>query len=140
SEPTQSDLNDKFTDWCFGKILVKIEELKSGDRYEVANKLKPVVANPTVNVRAMYQTGFSVKNTANVCASTNHMQALPIERGDRRWMFVQCIEAESFERSKHMRAFHKWLGREGHGGIAAWLAERDVSRFTPTTEAPMTSL
>ena len=43
SEPTQAELEDKFNDWAFGKRLVKIEELMSGDKYHVAEKLKPAL-------------------------------------------------------------------------------------------------
>lgn len=140
SEPTQAELEDKFNDWCYGKLLVKIEELMSGDKYHVAEKLKPVVANPTISVRRMHQTGFVISNFANVCASTNHMQALPIEKGDRRYMLVQCVEAPEEIRRPRMRAFHKWLEEVGYGGIAHWLNERDVSGFVPTMEAPNTKL
>lgn len=119
---------------------MKIEELMSGDKYHVAEKLKPVVANPTVSVRRMHQTGFVIPNFANVCASTNHMQALPIEKGDRRYMLVQCVEAPEEIRRPRMRAFHKWLEEVGYGGIAHWLSERDVSGFVPTMEAPHTKL
>lgn len=140
SEPTQAELEDKFNDWCYGKLMVKIEELMSGDKYHVAEKLKPIVANPTISIRMMHKTGFVVPNVANVCASTNHMQALPVEKGDRRYMFVSCCEASEEERAIHMRAFHKWLSSAGYGSIARWLDERDVSQFAPTGEAPMTRL
>ena len=140
SEPTQAELEDKFNDWCYGKLLVKIEELMSGDKYHVAEKLKPVVSNPTLSIRRMHQTGFVVANVANVCASTNHMQALPIEKGDRRWMLIQCVEAEKETRRPRMKAFHRWLEEVGHGGIASWLRERDVSSFRPRGEAPATRL
>ena len=140
SEPTQAELEDKFTDWAFGKILVKIEELMSGDKFHVAEKLKPIVANPTISVRRMHQTGFTALNVANVCASTNHMAALPIEKGDRRYMMIECCDAPIAERKRHMRAFHQWLGEAGHAGIAAFFDERDLSHFRPESEAPDTRL
>src|SRR5690606_36999167 len=62
SEPTQAELEDKFNDWGYGKLLVKIEELMSGDKFHVAEKLKPIVANPTISVRQMHKTGFVVTN------------------------------------------------------------------------------
>lgn len=140
SEPTQAELEDKFNDWCYGKLLVKIEELMSGDKYHVAEKLKPVVSNPTLSIRRMHQTGFVIANVANVCASTNHMQALSIEKGDRRWMMIQCVEAEKSERRPRMKALHRWLEEVGYGGVAHWLASRDVSEFQPRGEAPATAL
>jgi hypothetical protein len=140
SEPTQAELEDKFNDWCYGKLLVKIEELMSGDKYHVAEKLKPVVSNPTLSIRRMHQTGFVAANVASVCASTNHMQALPMEKGERRWMMIQCVEAEKHERAPRMRRFHRWLEEVGYGGIAHWLASRDVSEFRPRAEAPATEL
>lgn len=140
SEPTQSEIDDRFNEWAHGKLLVKIEELMSGDRYTVAEKLKPIVANPTISIRAMHKSGFAVKNVSNVCASTNHIKALPIERGDRRYMLIQCVDAPKQRRAPHMRQFHRWLAQAGHGGIARWLSERDVSRFRPRGEAPETQL
>lgn len=140
SEPTQAELEDKFNDWCWGKLLVKIEELMSGDKFHVAEKLKPIVANPSISVRMMHRTGFVVTNVANVCASTNHMQALPIEKGDRRYMLVECTDAPVAERSEHMQALHRWLSRETYAGIASWLSERDVNGFHPRDEAPDTRL
>lgn len=141
SEPAQAELEDKFTDWAFGKLLVKIEELRSEDRYNVAEKLKPIVANPTISIRRMHETGFRVKNVANVMASTNHMEALPIERGDRRYMLINCRDEPRVQRrTTHMRVFHRWLEAQGVGGVAWWLSRRDVSAFRPESEAPMTSL
>lgn len=140
SEPTQAELEDKFNDWCYGKLLVKIEELMSGDKYHVAEKLKPVVTNPSLSIRRMHQTGFVIANVANVCASTNHMQALPIEKGDRRWMMIQCVEADKATRRPRMKALHRWLEDVGYGGIANWFASRDVSGFRPRSEAPSTQL
>lgn len=140
SEPTQSELEDKFNEWAFGKLLVKIEELMSGDKYHVAEKLKPVVANATLSIRAMHKAGFVATNVANVGASTNHMRALPLERGDRRWMLIQCIDASKAERMRHMRELWRWFESEGFGGVAAWLADRDVSKFVSTAEAPNSEL
>ncbi len=141
SEPTQAEIEDKFTDWAYGKLLVKIDELRSGDKFHVAEKLKPIVANPTISIRRMHTTGFSVTNIANVMASTNHMEALPLERSDRRWMLIQCRDEKSVrKREAHMTQFYRWLERVGYSGIAAWFNDRDVSEFKPEAEAPRTKL
>lgn len=140
SEPSQSEIEDKFNEWCFGKVFVKIEELMSGDRYHVSEKLKPIIANPTISVRPMHHAGFSVKNVANVAASTNHMQALPIERGDRRYMLIECRDAMADERKPHMRELWEWIEATGYAGVAAWLAQRDLSQFRAASEAPHTEL
>lgn len=141
SEPTQAELEDKFTDFAYGKLLVKIEELRSEDKYNVAEKLKPIVANPTISIRRMHETGFRVTNKANVMASTNHMESLPIERGDRRYMLISCRdETDRTTRATHMRVVHLYFEREGYGGVAHWLSSRDVSQFRPEAEAPPTRL
>ena len=140
SEPTQRELEDKFNEWAFGKLFVKIEELMSGDKYHVAEQLKPVIANPTVSIRGMHKAGFSVPNTANVCASTNHMQALPIERGDRRYMIVECVDAPKHVREPKIRALWKWIHKNGWAGVAHWFASRDLSHFKAAGEAPDTRL
>lgn len=148
SEPTQSEIEDRFTDWAFGKRIVKIEELMCESRYKVVEKLKPIVANPTISVRGMYSSGFSARNFCNVIASTNHMDALPIERGDRRYMLVTCRDASGKARMRRL-----WKGlrdgtvrgeraisTEALAGIAAWLESVDLCDFRPESEAPMTEL
>jgi hypothetical protein len=141
SEPTQSELEEKFTDYVYGKLLVAIHELRSADRFSVSERLKPIVANPTVSVRRMHTTGFSVKNVSNVIASTNHIESLPLEAEDRRWMLIQCRDEPNVrKREAHMSQLHRWLGKTGYAGIAAWLNDRDVSRFKPESEAPKTDL
>lgn len=140
SEPTQSELEDRFNEWAFGKLLVKIEELMSDNKYSVAEKLKPVIANPTVSIRGLHKSAFKAANVANVCASTNHMHALPIEKSDRRYMIIRCVDAGKRERRPRMKRLWRWIEEHGYGVIAQWLSERDVSRFRPKSEAPETEL
>ena len=142
--PTSDDLKDKFNSWCHQKLLVRIEELMSGDgRYEIAERLKPVITNRHVAVRLMRRDLIRVRNFANVCASTNHINSIPVADGDRRYAIFDTSlnEAEIPERRPGLVELHRWLyERGGLRAVAALLANRDVSGFQYSSQAPETEI
>jgi hypothetical protein len=142
--PTSDELKDKFTGWAHGKLLVRIEELMSGEgRYEIANRLKPIITNTDVSVRRMHREGFKARNYANVCASTNHINSIPVEDGDRRYAVLRTVGDEDLIRSNvgRLKRLHRWLYQEdGLRAVAAWLADRDVSQFDYSGHAPQTEI
>ena len=141
SRPHQSQIENRFNSWAFGKRLVIIPELMSDDKYNLAEKLKTVVADRTISIERKGEDPFDVRNVASVGACTNHPDPIAIGRGDRRYAFIECRTARSSRRGKHMRQFHKKLDEVGYGGIAHWLNEVvDLEDFRPESEAPMTAL
>ena len=141
SRPHQSQIENRFNGWAFGKRLVIIPELMSDDRYSIAEKLKTVVADRTISIERKNEEPFDVRNVASVCACTNHPDPIAIGRGDRRYAFIECRSAASARRGRHMRDFHRNLETYGYGGIAHWLNEVvDLTGFKPESEAPMTAL
>ena len=96
-------LEEKFTAWAEGNCMVFIEEVKMDNyrKYEVLNKLKPYITNPTVSVRKMQTDVYEAINTTNYFALTNFKDALPIGDNDRRYCVI----------------FSQWQSREK---LAAW--------------------
>jgi hypothetical protein len=141
--PTSDELKDKFTGWCEGMLLARIEELMSGEgRYEIANRLKPVITDDAVSVRRMRREGVKVRNFVNVCASTNHIDSIPIEGGDRRYAVFRTFsdEAEIPKHTARLKKLNRWLEAGGLRAVAAWLASRGVSSFDYAGRAPDTEI
>lgn len=83
-------LEEKYTPWSEGNCMVFIEEVKMDNyrKYEVLNKLKPYITNPTISVRRMHTDVYETVNTTNYFALTNFKDALPISDNDRRYAVI----------------------------------------------------
>ena len=94
-------LTSHFTGWATGSLVVCIDELRmSGqNRYEIVDTLKPYISNPTVAIEAKGENSIHVPNFTNYLAFTNHKDAVPVDRGERRY----CIIFSRVESEDQMR-------------------------------------
>ena len=76
-----------FNGWAEGACVKVLEEIRvlGNSRYDAMNKLKPLITNETVDVVRKGKDGKTVRNVTNYMALTNHMDALALDEGDRRW-------------------------------------------------------
>lgn len=98
-------LKENFTKWAEGSRMVFFEEIRLRDdtRFEILDKLKPYMANPTVPVRRMQKDGYEIVNVTNYVLFTNYPDALPINRNDRRYFILRT----SFQTKADLAAFKK---------------------------------
>lgn len=135
ARPTNSVVVEKYTDWQVGAQFAIIEELMALGRQEVANRLKPAITDDYLSIRPMYGKVYTVPNRLNFLCFTNHDDALPIEKGDRR-MFVLFSPAQPANEAYYKKLF-AYLDGDGPAHVAHWLGERDV-KLNPKGVAPMT--
>jgi hypothetical protein len=92
----------RFTSWAFGSLVVVIEEVRiSGqNKYEVMDKIKPFISNPTVQIEEKGRDHRTVPNFTSYFMLTNHKDALPLVQGDRRYcvMFSRIQSEEQLYR------------------------------------------
>lgn len=83
---TQS-IKSGFTNWAQGKCLNVIEELyvAGQNRYEILNTIKPLITNAYISINPKGQNPYEVQNITNYMAMTNHIDALPLDKTDRRF-------------------------------------------------------
>ncbi len=83
-------LESNFTGWATGQTMVFIEELKLDNfkKYEIVNKIKPYISNPTVEMVRKGLDPIVVPNTSNYMAFTNHKDAIPLTMDDRRYAII----------------------------------------------------
>lgn len=79
-----------FTDWMAGGAVNVIEEimLVGKVRHQLYNSMKEAITNNVINVNPKGATGYSTWNCTNHYANTNHNDALPLEKTDRRWFVI----------------------------------------------------
>lgn len=140
-----------FTDWAVGYAVNIIEEIhveRKNDQKGVYNAMKSFISDDFININAKGRVSNDpIINVTNHMANTNYMDALPIERGDRRWLVV-CApwnDAHAAARAKglsnaaelatHIGALAEAV-RNHAGEVRKWLIEDfDLSGFDPNERA-----
>lgn len=102
-----------------------------------ANGLKSWITEEDMNVHEKGTPRFKARTPRGVILISNHLDALDLEEGDRRYAAIQTTahraDTDYFDRlnqaaTKELPAF------------AAWLGARDISQFDPYAPAPESEL
>lgn len=140
---SSADVVGNFSGWAGGSMLKVIEELKlhGHNRYDAANKLKPLITNTNVSVEEKGRNAQIVVNTASYLIFTNHLDAVPLDDGDRRYCVISLprTAAEAQLRVTEFRRFGE-LYRAAPGAIRTFLLGFDAWEpdFDPRGRAPST--
>lgn len=133
-----------FTAWAEGKCVRVLEEIRVQDkgRSSVMDKLKPMITNDVVDVVKKGKDGADVANVTNYIALTNHMDALAIDEGDRRWgvwrtRFKDHAQVRAELDDDYWRRLHGGVGKNP-SVIRGWLMSIDLSSFNPFSSPVMT--
>jgi hypothetical protein len=140
----------RFTGWAHGALVVAVEEIRiSGtNRYEVLDRLKPFITNPTIQIEEKGRDHRTVPNFSSYIMLTNHKDAIPITYGDRRYcVLFSRVQSEDQLYSElggeegSTRYFDRLFedSRVYAGELSKWFRERVVSdQFEPQGRAPKT--
>ena len=141
---TTEELKGRYNEWAGGSQLCLIAELMAFGRQDIANKLKPLITDPYARVEEKFRNPYTIENHMNFLILTNHLDAIPISKGDRRYMCVTSPVLKKDIRSKEY--FDKLFDRldrdkEGRGPEEALgeLMKVDLSKYNPKAPAPATS-
>ncbi len=124
-----------FTGWAEGSCVKVLEEIRvhGNSRHNAMNKLKPLITNDSVEIVRKGKDGKQIANVTNYVALTNHMDALALDEGDRRWGVFKTRFAN---RQAMLAELDDAYWRELHGAIEAhpeiiraWLLSVDLSDF-----------
>lgn len=119
-------------------ILNELKEPEAKERRALSNRLKPIIAAPpetiTINRKGLHP--YEMLNRLQVIAFTNDPLPITIPTQDRRWF---CI----WSRAPRMTAagadaLWNWYKAGGFEKVAAWMWQRDVTRFNPAAPPPVT--
>lgn len=125
----------EFTGWAEGSCVKVLEEIRvhGNSRHNAMNKLKPLITNDQVEVVRKGKDGKQVANVTNYLALTNHMDALALDEGDRRW---GVFKTKFDDRQTMLAEFDDDYWEALHSGIAqepetirAWLLNVPLDDF-----------
>lgn len=134
-----------FTAWAEGKCVRVLEEIRvpdKGSRSSVMDKLKPMITNDVIDVVRKGKDGADVANVTNYIALTNHIDALAIDEGDRRWgvwrtRFKDHAQVRAELDDPYWKRLNDAIGKNPEV-IRAWLMSIDLAQFNPYSSPVMT--
>ena len=124
-----------FTGWAEGSCVKVLEEIRvhGNSRHNAMDKLKPLITNDNVEIVRKGKDGKQIANVTNYMALTNHMDALALDKGDRRWgVFKTRFETRQEMLAELKDAYWDRLHRAINatpGVIRGWLLAVDLSGF-----------
>lgn len=134
---SNSVMNGRFTDWAEGHILKIVEEVyDKGDRYSAVDKQKEFISNDRFQVEGKGVKPRDVVNTSSKLMFTNHINALPLDENQRRYLVVSTqaenhldmdrVYGSAKEREKFFSNVYRAI--ENHGpAIKKWFLEWEIS-------------
>lgn len=133
--PSNDEVLSRWTIWTEGSCLAVIEELMARGRLDMANRLKPIITEPTLRIEEKKRSIYSIPNHLNLIGFTNHEDALPIETGDRRWLVISS-NMKPMDEAYYERLF-AFLKGDGPASVKHYLLNRKV-QLNPKGMAPNT--
>jgi hypothetical protein len=131
------DLKSNFDGWLVGKLIVQVDEIYEAGNWDLANKLKPLITEPTVSANIKYGPQIEVENFARFLMFSNNSSPLDIEDGDRRY-FVFNSNAHP-KNDDYYEALHQHVSTSAAmNQIYTFLKRRDLANFNPHRRPPMT--
>lgn len=141
-------ISSNFSGWATDAAVGVLEEVRivGHNRYEIMNKMKPLITNDSISVHPKGFEEYNAPNTMNYMAFTNYSDALPLQETDRRWWPIftpwnsreemQSIVGESLD--VYFDRLHDAIEMCG-GALRAWLLNHVISdAFKPNGSAPRT--
>lgn len=158
--PDAGEISEKYNKWLFRKLFIGVEDVYVPEhKREVIEKLKPMITNDRLAMRAMQQDQVMGNNYANFILNSNHKNAIAKHKNDRRFaiFFTAQQDVEDLERDGMNGDFfpklYAWLRGDGYAIVAKWLNEYKIPhelnpasgcyrapRTTATDEAILESL
>lgn len=140
-------LESAFTGWAEGQCVAAIEEIRliGHNRYDVMNRLKPLITNQVIEVHPKGRDAFNTENTTNYMMFTNYRDALPLSENERRFLvlFSRWQDGASLRafKAEEPDYYHKLYGAllESAPALRKWLLSLEQSEpFDPEGDAPIT--
>lgn len=120
-----------------GKLLAQVDEIREGgstNGWRFSEKLKSTINEPVRTINPKYGRVTQEFNCCRWLFFSNHRSALRLTENDRRFNISIC-EAEPRD-PEYYKSLYQLLEQPGFiPGVAAFLVQRDISRFNPGARA-----
>lgn len=134
---TNEHLTASFNEWAESKQFIVGDEISVGDKRGTGNKLKTLLTQPHFRLNVKNRKSYTVRDCINYYFSSNHEDAVYLERHDRRF-FVVHADIDKLEAAFYTD-YMTWLNNGGAERLFYHLLyEVELGDFNPHGEAPMT--
>lgn len=124
--------NDTFNGWAARKRLAVVPELYAAGSTKLANRLKPVLTEPTLTINEKFLTPYELRNYLHMIICSNDDVPLRIDNSDRRFFVPEMGDTKLAE----PKVFIEWLSTVGLSRIQFW-AEQYGDYFRDAEPAPI---
>lgn len=137
------------TGWAEGAMCGFIEEIKwhGHNRYDAANAMKEYITNDVVPCKKMHKESIAIPNTMNYFFTSNYIDGMPVEEGDRRVFMLhskldQRVKLQGKEGVDYFNELFRVIkDKKCVGSIIRWLADLEWhEEFNPDGRSPMTEI
>ena len=138
-ERIASDFNEVYAT----KQFINLDELHGGkerDGVAIGNKIKMLTTAPKLTVNGKGKGEYTVTNHVNLCTTSNYLDAIKLDDGDRRACVLRVGERNTVIRDKsYWMGYFAWaLSVGGQAALLHYLLGYDLTDFDPMGWAPMT--
>ena len=125
--PNATDLANKFNAWLERKIFIGVEEIAVRERLDLLDTMKVYIGNRRMEVQGKGADQIMGDNRANFLLLTNHKDAVPKTKNDRRYcpLFTAQQQEEDIRRDgmggDYFPSFYAWLRSGGFAHITHYL-------------------
>lgn len=140
----------KFNAWMERKLLLIADEIKTDDKRDLVEILKPMISEETLEIQGKGVDQRKADNPANWLFFSNHKDAIPIGSNDRRFaIFYSAIQSKADLDAADMgdqyfaRLYDDFLGNRTHRRglmiVADYLLRYPIERGAIPMRAPVTT-
>lgn len=116
-----------------GKLIAIVDEIRAGareDAYMMEGKIRNMLTENVRYIKPKYGREYSEHNACRWLVCSNHRNAIPLSKNDRRWHVVH-LNAAPRDPAIYAYLYELCKNPAFIQSIGAWLAVRDISRFRP---------
>jgi primase-polymerase (primpol)-like protein len=142
----ESILSGGFNGLIGGRVLAIVDEIRAGageNAYQTESKLRKIITEPTRSINAKYGGQYLEFNSCRWFVCSNHKDALPMPKDDRRWWVTHCPhdtylpEVRAQWEARFVYLYNLIKIPQFIESIAAFLRARDLSGFNPGERPPL---
>ena len=139
ARPKNSSMGGEFNGWLQNCRLCLVEEVYQVGRRENLNAMRDVLTEPRVEVNIKGIPAFKIDNCSAAMGVSNHPDALPLDKFDRRWLVEETFAtSRPYEYYDPLFALARGEDKAGLSAIYAELLARDLKGYSGLDKAPQT--
>lgn len=149
-EPSAKQLvesGSKFNAWMRARLFILVDEIRTDERRDMIEVLKPMISEETIEVQAKGVDQDLEDNFSNWMFFSNFKDAIPINQNARRFaVFYSAVQSQADLLARGMDGqyfnnfYNKWLlASNGRRHVAHWLHNYPIERGDIPMRAPMTT-